>query len=279
MPQVVANGCEIYYELDDFTDPWKPAETLWIQHGFGRSSRFWYHWVPPLAGHYRVIRRDMRGHGRSAVPEPDHEWSVEELLQDMRGFLDALGLERVHYVGESLGGILGIAFAARWPERLRSLTLCATPCAIRPPIQKMFALDFPDWPTALGTLGPGGWVKALMERGGGLAGINPAHTDWVVAEWSKTPTHVLQGLARMVPSVDVTPLLSQVRVPTLILAPARSPITPLTEQVLMRDTIPEARIAVIEGRGHEIYVDDPEACTSALLKFLHSLRAKRGEEG
>jgi hypothetical protein len=40
----------MHYEVDDFTDPWKPAETLWIQHGFGRSSRFWYHWVPPLAG-------------------------------------------------------------------------------------------------------------------------------------------------------------------------------------------------------------------------------------
>ena len=47
-----------------------------------------------------------------------------------------------------------------------------------------------------------------MEQGGGLVGTNPAHTDWVIAEWSKTPTHVLQGLCRMVPGVDVTPLLS-----------------------------------------------------------------------
>ena len=61
MPKVKANNYEMHYEVDDFTDPWKPAETLWIQHGFGRSSRFWYHWVPPLAAHYRVLRRDMRG--------------------------------------------------------------------------------------------------------------------------------------------------------------------------------------------------------------------------
>ena len=61
------------------------------------------------------------------------------------------------------------------------------------------------------------------------------------------------------------------RVPTLVLAPARSPLTPLTEQVLIRDSIPGARIAVIEGRGHEIYVDDPEGCITALLKFLRSL--------
>ena len=54
-------------------------------------------------------------------------------------------------------------------------------------------------------------------------------------------------------------------------APARSPITPLTEQVMIRDSIAGARIAVIEGRGHEIYVDDADGCINALLKFLRAL--------
>jgi pimeloyl-ACP methyl ester carboxylesterase len=53
----------------------------------------------------------MRGHGQSADPGPAYVWSVEDLLNDMKGFLDALGLQQVHYVGESVGGILGIAFA------------------------------------------------------------------------------------------------------------------------------------------------------------------------
>jgi pimeloyl-ACP methyl ester carboxylesterase len=189
----------------------------------------------------------------------------------MKGFLDALGLQQVHYVGESVGGILGLAFAARWPERFKSLTLCATPTAIRPPIQRLFAVGHEDWYTALGKLGPAGWVKALMEQGGGLGTANPAHIDWILKEWAKTPTHVLQGLCRLVPSVDVAPLLSQVKVPTLVLAPARSPLTPLTEQVMIRDTIPGARIAVIEGHGHEIYLDGAEHCITALLSFLRSL--------
>jgi pimeloyl-ACP methyl ester carboxylesterase len=271
MPKVIANNYEMHYELDDFTDPWRASETIWIQHGFGRSSRFWYHWVPRLAGHYRVLRRDMRGHGQSADPGPNYVWSVEDLLNDMKGFLDALGLGRVHYIGESLGGILGVAFAARWPECFKSLTLCSSPTAIRPPVQKMFAVGYESWEAALGKLGAGGWVKALMERGGGLGGANPAHLEWIVREWAKAPTHVLQGLCRLVPSVDITPLLPQVKVPTLVLAPARSPISPLTEQVMIRDSIPGARIAVVEGRGHEIYVDDPDACVAAILKFLSSL--------
>ena len=72
----------------------------------------------------------MRGHGQSADPGPDHKWSAEELLLDMKGFLDTLGLDQVHYLGESIGGTLGIAFAVRSPERLKSLTLLATPTSI-----------------------------------------------------------------------------------------------------------------------------------------------------
>ena len=136
----------------------------------------------------------MRGHGQSADPGPDHKWSAEELLLDMKGFLDALGLDQVHYLGESIGGTLGIAFAVRSPERLKSLTLLATPTSIPPRVQKLFALGYDDWPTALGKLGSGGWAKALMESGGGLTGGDPARTQWVINEWAHIPTHVLQGL-------------------------------------------------------------------------------------
>jgi pimeloyl-ACP methyl ester carboxylesterase len=271
MPRVIANNYETHYELGDFSDPWKPAETIVIQHGLGRSSRCWYHWVPLLARPYRVIGRDMRGHGQSADTGPNHAWSVDELLADIKGFLDALNLDHVHYVGEAIGGLLGIACAVRWPERFKSLTLCAGAIKIPPSVQRHFAVGYADWYTALGALGAGGWAKALME-GGGLAGgdVDPVRREWIVQEWGKTLTHVMQGFSRMVPGADVTALLPQIRVPTLLLAPAHG-FSSLQEQVKVRDTIPGARIAVIDGRGHEIYIDEPEACTAALLKFLRSL--------
>jgi pimeloyl-ACP methyl ester carboxylesterase len=273
MPRITANNYQMYYELDDFTPPWKQSDSVWIQHGFGRNLRFWDHWVPLLAGQLRVFRRDMRGHGQSADPGPEHKWSAEELLLDMKGFLDALGLDQVHYLGESIGGTLGIAFAVRWPERVKSLTLLATPTSIPARVQKLFALGHEDWPTALGTLGSGGWAKALMESGGGLTGGDPARTQWVIDQWARIPTHVLQGLCRAVPSVDVAPLLPQIKVPTLILAPANSIYEPLKAQVAIRDAIPGARIAVIDGEGHEIYADRAEACAASVLRFIESLRA------
>ena len=69
----------------------------------------------------------MRGHGQSDDRGPDHSWSLDELVSDMRDFMDALGPGQVHYVGESIGGILGVLFATRWPERLKSLTICNSP--------------------------------------------------------------------------------------------------------------------------------------------------------
>jgi pimeloyl-ACP methyl ester carboxylesterase len=61
------------------------------------------------------------------------------------------------------------------------------------------------------------------------------------------------------------------KAPTLVIAPSRSPLTSLADQLTIRNSIPDARIAVVEGSGHEIYVDEPEQCISALLRFLQTL--------
>jgi pimeloyl-ACP methyl ester carboxylesterase len=81
----------------------------------------------------------------------------------------------------------------------------------------------------------------------------------------------LQGITRTLDGADTAPLLPQVSVPTLILAPAHSPITPLADQLSMRTGIPNARITVVEGPGHEIYVDEPQQCLQAVQNFLGSL--------
>jgi pimeloyl-ACP methyl ester carboxylesterase len=104
-----------------------------------------------------------------------------------------------------------------------------------------------------------------------ISGKSPAHINWVLDEWAKTPVHVLQGVAGTLDGADTTPLLPQVKAPTLILAPARSPITSLSDQIKMRLLIPDASIAVVEGPGHEIYVDRADDCIDAFLRFLSRL--------
>ncbi len=271
MPEVAAGNYVTHYEVDDFTAPWRTTETILIQHGMGRSSRHWYHWVPALGGDYRVIRRDLRGHGQSADPGPAYRWTLDDLLDDLTHFLDELGLERVHLVAESTSGMLGVAFAVRSPQRLSSLTLCASPTAIGAAAQEFFAFGHADWQTALRTLGSEGWARELASRAGTLPEGEPGYREWAVREFGKTPTHVLEGYSRLVSVLDVAPLLSRVTVPTLILAPTHSAATPLSEQVMIWESIPGSTIAVIDAPSHEIYIDEPEQCVQALRRFLGSL--------
>ncbi len=214
---------------------------------------------------------DMRGHGRSEDPPADKPWTVDDLLSDLEETMRVLRTGPVHYVGESVGGILGIALAARRPDLLRSLTLVATPLSIRPEIQEIFAVGERDWPTAMERLGGEGWVRGLMAHGATHAERLKAKDAWILSEWSLNRPAMLAGLARLAATVDVEPLLPEVTVPTLLLVPVKSPIAPLEEQVKMRRTLPDARLVTVEGAWHEIYFDDPEACISALPRFLDEI--------
>ena len=121
------SGVQLHYFDDDFTDPWRDAPTILLQHGFSRNGKFWYNWVPLLSGEYRVLRPDMRGMGESVIDEDRFEPSLDTFVDDLRSILDHLGIGDVVYVGESFGGILGLNFAHRHPERVRALVLCNTP--------------------------------------------------------------------------------------------------------------------------------------------------------
>jgi pimeloyl-ACP methyl ester carboxylesterase len=121
------DGYLTYYDIDDFTDPWKEPEMVLLYHGLGRTVDVWYGWVPILARRYRVLRTDYRGHGRSAPPRVGYPWSLETLAREAKLLLDRLAVRRIHWVGESLGGNVGIQFALDYPDRLASLTLCSTP--------------------------------------------------------------------------------------------------------------------------------------------------------
>ena len=103
----LAGDLEMYYDDDNFTDPWRDpetVETIVLHHGNAKSGRLWYAWPPLLARQYRVIRVDMRGFGRSTVPEPGYDWSLEGFAGDLRNLLDHLELDKVHLIGETIGG-------------------------------------------------------------------------------------------------------------------------------------------------------------------------------
>jgi pimeloyl-ACP methyl ester carboxylesterase len=272
MAEIRINGYVTYYEDDDFTDPWRPRQTVVIQHGFGRNSQFWRHWVPILARDYRVIRRDLRGHGGSGDPGPGDPWSFDGLVGDLRGFCDALALEDVHLLGESTGGMLAVGFAATHPARLRSLTLCATPKTIGPAAQKLFSFGRDSWQSALMEMGSEGWARELLSRPGTFPSADPAQIEWAIRQFGRASAISLAGYSTVICTTDITRLLPEVKVPTLILAPTRSAATSIGEQESIAAALPQSELVQIDGAGHEIYIDRAAECVSTLRGFLEAFR-------
>lgn len=265
--RVQTGDFECAYQDDYFGDPWVEPEVVLIQPGFGRNGEYWRHWVPGLAGRFRVLRRDMRGHGGSTAGSPSHVWSPEGLADEVVAFLDELGLDRVHYVGESVGGITGIVLGARHPDRFHTITLVQTPLHLRG-VGDLMRGSYPTWADAIRALGPGGWTTQNMPAGA-------PRTEWERAQWDRCDVDALCALADATPNVDVTAYVEHIRVPTLVLAPAQSPLTPLADQLYLRTTIPKAEIEVFERRGHTVYQDEAPRCIERLIEFIDAMVNER----
>src|SRR2546421_10020340 len=89
------------YDSDDFTDPWKNAPMLLLLHAAMGSARRYFAWVPHLARDYRVVRLDLRGHGRSQVPPAEQKLTLDRLVPAVAEFLDPLGGPQAHLRGNS----------------------------------------------------------------------------------------------------------------------------------------------------------------------------------
>ena len=273
MPIVRVNDLDLFYQDDDFADPWIPHETVFIQHGFGRNGNFFRAWVPWFARQYRVTRMDLRGCGQSGDPGPDHRYSLDGFLADFTGFLEALQIDRVHYVGESLGGIIGAAAAARHPERFQSLTLISTPVRVNENSRATFAVGYPSWQEALRSLGMKGWWMRAREATGELTG-NPATDDYWASEFARTPVHVAVAISEAVPGVSLADLLPQITVPTLILTPGGSAHTSRDEQAEIARLIPSAQQRVYEGANHSMYHLLPDLLSQDTLSFIRSVGSR-----
>ena len=266
------NGQTTHYVEDNFTDPWKPFETILIQHGFGRHAAFWYHWVPALARHYRVIRRDARGHGLSSTPtNPTYEYTSQTICDEIIDTLNQLHISKVHFLGESTSGMIGEILAAKHSDRIQSLIICSSPTWLPPAALSLFAFGQKNWPTALRQLGPRGWAEALSKVPGAVSIPDNEYVQWWINQVSVSSSEGLAGYAEFLSTLDSRQYLAEIKVPMLILAPANSAATSVEEQRAIQRAIPHAELVVINGRGHEIYVEMENECQASVLKFLNDL--------
>src|SRR5688572_8251555 len=123
MPYAERPDARIYCEvIDAATTQGGSPPTLIFHHGVAANLELWNGWLPRLRDRYRIVRFDMRGCGRSTVPEPGFAWSLDLLADDVAAVADAASVRTFHFVGESLGGTVGLYAAIHRGDRLMSLT-------------------------------------------------------------------------------------------------------------------------------------------------------------
>lgn len=260
----IEDNFDMYYDVDDFTDPWKAPETVVLHHGNAKSSRFWYAWVPLLARHYKVVRLDARGFGQSTVPPPGHEWSLNGFARDIRLLLDHLRLNKVHLVGELLGGSIAMQFAYEYPERLRSLTTCSSPFRFTGP----YYLEAAEKQEKDGVLA---FARESISRRLDPSETDPAFVAWYANEMGKTARHVAIETLRTLAGNDLSDMLRRIRVPTLILTAANRPHYSLDDFHEMQQLIPNSELVIFEGASGFVQHSQPERCVEAFLAFLGKL--------
>jgi 3-oxoadipate enol-lactonase/4-carboxymuconolactone decarboxylase len=256
------NGVELFYELSGPTG----APVVVFSNSLGTTLAMWDGVVPALRGRYRVLRYDTRGHGRSQVL--DAPITIDDLAADLVGLLDGLDIANAHVVGLSLGGMTGQALASRYPDRVISLTLMATTAYM--PSQQ-------SWDER----------AALVRAQGTIAIVEATMGRWFTPEYpAQAPERVSpvreafnsidsRGYAvccNAVGQMDLRPIINRIQAPTLVIAGADDPATPVAMAEEIRSTIPGAEMIVLPRAAHLLAVEQAEKVVAYLLSFLDQYR-------
>lgn len=271
MPLIpLPNGAAVHCTVDDYLWPWDAATPVLMMHGFARNALFWNRWVPAVAETRRVYRPDLLGCGLSEPPPAGYCYTPETIGVQVLAVLDGLSLPKVHWVGESSGGIIGLLLAAAHPERIASLTLCNTPTRIPDHIKKTYALDKATASDAMRAYGVGEWCRRTLGYRLDMDHASPGLCDWVVREMDRTAPAVAAAMHDCFEEVDTVPLLPTIAAPVLLLSGDKSPIASAQQQTFA-DKLPRGRVERVAGVGHGVNLLQPERCAHLAVEFWKSI--------
>jgi 3-oxoadipate enol-lactonase len=262
-----SDGLRLAYAVDDFSDPWRPQETLILIHAAMGSSRRLYKWIPTLSRHFRVVRPDMRGHGATEIPGPD-QLSVERLARDVIELADHLNCPRFHLAGSSAGAIVAMQTTLDYAERLLTLSNFASTPGLKPS-----NIDMDKWVRHIRAKGIKGMLEeTIEERFPNVA--DKGFLRWFIDESAKTNADLFCRFGPMMKAVDLTDRLDEIKCPMLNVVPGHDPLGSLAQYEVYRKQVPHSEFIVYDGLPHNITDSVPERCADDLLGFLMKYRAQ-----
>jgi pimeloyl-ACP methyl ester carboxylesterase len=265
----IDSDLEMYYEVADYAEPWSNPESILLLHGCAESGIVWYDWMPHLARRYKVVRPDMRGFGRSTPMHRDFAWSLDVLVDDYTKLMDALVIDRCHVVAAKIGGTVARAFAARRPDRVKTLTLVGTTQALRPGAEKIPALI-----EEFDTHGAEHWARRTMA---GRLGdrFPPEGVVWWTKFMGRTAVSTLVGFNKHINYADVRADLPKISCPTLVIVTEDSGLGSVESTRAWQQMIPDSELLVLPGRSYHVAATHSSECALAVIDFIERRRGAR----
>ncbi len=253
-----SNGIDIHCEISG-SGPW-----LTLSHSLCCDGSMWAPQMAALEARFTVLRFDTRGHGGSDAPAG--AYSFEQLTDDVLGLLDALQIERTHFCGLSMGGMIGQHLALKAPQRIGRMVLADT-------TSRMPAEAAPLWAERIRIATEQGMaplVQPTLERWF-TAPYRAAHPEVMAnigALIRSTPIAGYVGCAQAIARIDVTDRLHGVKAPTLVIVGSDDLGTPPAMSEAIAAAIPGARLEVIADASHLSNIEQAQAFNTLLLDFL-----------
>ncbi len=238
------------------------APALLMGGSLGTTIEMWNGQLP-LAERLRLIRFDHRGHGGS--PGPPGPYEIADLGADVIELMDSLGLQRAHYCGISIGGMVGMWLAANAPERVGRLVLICTAAWLGPPSrwrERATAVREAGSTAPIAETVVAGWLTA------GFAARHPERRSQLVEMLSASPPSPYAECCGAIERMDLRPALPMISAPTLVVSGSEDPATRPEHQRLIAERIPDCRLETVSPAAHLAAIEQPEAINHLILEHL-----------
>ncbi len=260
--KVKTNGIEINYEVEG-NGPW-----ITLSHSLACNLHMWDDQMELLTKRFKVLRFDTRGHGQSTAPEG--EYTLDQMADDAHGLFAHLGIKETHWVGLSMGGMIGQTYALKYPGVFKSLVLADTTSRRPPNAAQMWG------------------ERITIAREKGMAGVlDSTLSRWFTAPYIKarpdvmkrigadilsTPVAGFCGACAAIAKVDTLDRLKEIKCPVFITVGDQDHGTPPDMARAIHANLPGSSLAIIESAAHISNVEQKEVFNKNLINFLDSVK-------
>jgi 3-oxoadipate enol-lactonase len=248
------NGISIHYTVEG-SGPW-----LTMSHSLACDLHMWDEEARRLSRDYTVLRFDTRGHGASSAPPGPY--SLQTLADDARGLLEGLGVRETHFVGLSMGGMIGQTLALARPDLVKSLVLCDT--------SSNFSLDVEERARTVAAGGLEPMVEPTLRRflSDSFRARAPEVVQKVAEMIRSTPVPGYLGCCHAVSKMAVGARLGDIRCPALVVVGEHDMVTPLSMAMEIHQGIRDSELFVVPDAAHLANLEQPDLFNDALSRFL-----------